>query len=442
MTTWIVRGGAPLRGTLRLPSDLQIGQEALVWAALAEGASHLRGLSPGSEQRTLIQALRAMGVGIAEVNDGVHVAGVGLHGLCMPAGALSAGESPTTLELLAALLSAQHFGTRIEASGRALRHSLRTVLPLLRARGAQIAGRSAEDGDVTAPVAVAPLLEHERLSPVEIDIPSGDASAKRALLISGLFARGATVLNEGLLSRDHTERALLALGAPIETMGPLTLLDTSDAAPHWQGFTWRLPCDFSLAAYVIAAALGIAGSDVLLEDVALNRSRTAFFDALRHVGADITVTPKGDQAGNEPIGDIRVRASRLGAVKAMGELAQRLLDDVPALAALGAASRGRIMLRDAAALRLGGENVLKASVQVLRAFGAECTEYEDGFDLECSAPLHGAVLGPELPVSAKLLALALGLIAPGETQLSHADELDALYPGLRESLRALGTSIT
>lgn len=442
MTSWSVRAAGPLLGVLRPPSDLHVGQEALVWAALAEGTSHLQGLSVGSEQRALIQALRTLGVGIAEVNDGVHVVGVSLRGLRMPPGALSAGDSPTTLEILAALLSGQYFGTRIEARGPALRHSLRTLLPPLRARGAQIAGRNTDDGDVTAPVAVAPLLKDECLSPVEIEIPSGDPSTKRALLISGLLTRGVTALNEGLLSRDHVERALVALGAPVETMGPLTLLDTSDAEPRWPGFIWRIPGDFSVAAYVLAAALAIPGSDVLIEQVGLNRSRTALFDALRHVGADITVTPKGDQAGNEPVGDVRVRASRLRSVKAMGELAQRLLDDVPAFAALGPASRERVTLRDAGALRLRSDDVLKASVQVLRAFGAECTEYEDGFDLECSAALQGATLAPDLPASVKLLGLVLGLSAGGETRLSNADELDALYPSLRASLSALGADIT
>jgi 3-phosphoshikimate 1-carboxyvinyltransferase len=439
-STWRIRGGAVLRGSIRVPSDLHIGQEALLWAALAEGHSQLS-LSLRAEHRALIGALRALGVGIAEVVDGVHVAGVGLRGLSLPRGALDAGESASTVELLAALLAGQQFGTRIEARGAALSHSLRTLLPPLRERGAQIAGRTGDEGSLTAPVAVAPLLADEQLAPVEIEIPSGDASTKRALLISGLYTRGVTAINEGLLSRDHTERALLALGAPLQTLGPLTLLDTSDAAPRWGGFHWAIPGDFSLAAYVIAAALAIPGSDVVIDGVGLNRSRTAFLDALRHTGADIDLTPKGDCAGDEPVGEIHVRASRLAGTKALGELAQRLLDDVPAYAALTAASRGRIALRDAGALRLSSGALLKQCAQLLRAFGAECTEYEDGLDVDRPTVLCAATVAAELAAPLKLLGLVLGLCAEGETRILHAHHLDALYPGLLGALRTLGAQI-
>ena len=324
------------------------------------------------------------------------------------------------MEILAALLAGQRFGTRIEARGEAARHSLRTLLPPLRARGAQIAGKSSDDGNLTAPVAVAPLLAHEQLAAAEIDIPSGDAATKRALLISGLFTRGVTAVHEGLLSRDHTERALGALGAPIQTLGPLTMLDTSEAAPRWPGFHWELPGDFSLAAYVIAAALATPGSDVRIEQVGLNRSRTAFLDCLRHAGAAVSLTPKGDCAGDEPVGDIRVRASGLRGIRALGELSQRLLDDVPAFLALAAACHGRIALRDVGALRLRAGDPLKQSALLLRAFGAECTEYEDGVDVERPNPLAGASLPVADAPALKLLGLTLGLAAAGETQLPDA----------------------
>jgi 3-phosphoshikimate 1-carboxyvinyltransferase len=441
MSSWRVRAGGPLRGVLRLPSDLHIGQEALVWAALAEGHSELAGLSPRAEHRALIGALRALGVGIAEVEGGVHVAGVGLTGLRLPAGALDAGESPSALEILAALIAPQHFGTRIEARGSARTHSLRTLIPPLRARGAQIAAKEGEAGSLTAPVAVAPLLADEQLAPVEIEIPNGDPATKRALLISGLFTRGITAVNEGLLSRDHSERALSALGAPIQTLGPLTLLDTSEAAPRWPGFHWHLPGDFSLAAHVIAAALAVPGSDVVIENVGLNHSRTAFLDTLRHSGADVTITPKGDCAGDEPLGEIRVRAARLRGIRVAGELAQRLLEDVPAFFALGAACQGRIALRDAGALRLWAGDPLKQCAQLVRAFGAECTEYEDGFDLERATSLHGTTLAAESAPGLKLLGLVLGLSAAGDTRLLHAEGLDALYPELRAALVSLGANI-
>jgi 3-phosphoshikimate 1-carboxyvinyltransferase len=440
MTALRVRKSGPLSGRVRLPSDLQIGQEALLWAALAEGPSHLIGLSPREDHRLLIAALRALGVPIAEVESGVRVAGVGLSGLRMPSGALDAGASPTTLELLAALLAGQRFGTRVEARGRALRHPLATLLEPLRARGAQIAGTARADGKLSAPVSVAPLLAHERLAPVEIEIPAGDAATKRGLLISGLYARGVTAINEGVLSRDHSERALLALGLSVETSGPLTLLDSSEGAA-FGGFEWSLPGDFGLASYLIAAASALPGSDVLLSGVGLNRSRAAFLDALRHAGAHASVMPKGDTAGNEPLGDIRVKAAPLRGIRVMGELSLRMLEEVPALAALAPACRGRIALRDVGGLRARGDDQLRCVAQLLRAFGAECTDYEDGFDLDPGAPLHGTDVPDSAAPELKLLALVLGLSAAGETRIEAAEELDALYPGFVDALVSLGADV-
>lgn len=436
-----VQKSGPLRGTLRVPSDLQIGQEALLWAALAEGNSELRGLSPRADHRVLSVALRALGVPLAEVEGGAHVQGVGLRGLRLPSGALDAKGSRSTLEILSALLAGQNFGTRIEAQGAARAHPLRTVIEPLRERGAQIAGASGADGGLTAPVAVAPLLQHERLSAVEIEIPNGDPATKRALLISGLYADGVTAIQEGLLSRDHTERALLALGAPIETMGPLTLLDTSVLTPRFSGFQWQIPGDFSLAAYVIALALAVPGSDVTLEGVSVNRSRTAFLAVLRHAGAEIDVTPKGDLAGDEPVGDIRVRASTLRGGRVLGELALRMLDDVPAFAALCVASKARFSLRDAGALRTRDGDLLRGVAQLVRAFGGECTDYEDGFDLDPAPALSAASVSADTVVSLKLLGLVLALCAHGESQIAGAEEFEAFCPGLLPALCTLGAPI-
>jgi 3-phosphoshikimate 1-carboxyvinyltransferase len=260
-------------------------------------------------------------------------------------------------------------------------------------------------------------------------------------LISGLYAQGVTAIQEGLLSRDHSERALLALGAPIETMGPLTLLDTSLVTPHFDAFSWHIPGDFSLAAYVIALALAVPGSDVTIEGVGVNRSRTAFLAVLAHAGAAVEVTPKGDAAGDEPVADIRVSSSRLRGGRVMGELALRLLDDVPAFAALCAASKARFSLRDAGALRTRDGDLLKGTTQMLRAFGAECTHYDDGLDIDAPVELHATSVSADTVMPLKLLGLVLGLCAEGETRIDAAHEVEAFCPGLLASLALLGAPI-
>jgi 3-phosphoshikimate 1-carboxyvinyltransferase len=450
MTRLRVWRAGPLRGRVELPGDLNVGQQAIVWAALADSPSVLTGLSARSDHRLLVAALRELGVPIADTTGGLRVAGVGLRGLKMPRGALDAGDSPTTLELLAALLSGQAFGTRIVASGAALEHPLRTLLEPLRARGAHVRGSAlrspraaqSELGEAFAPVAAAPRLADEPLSEVEIEIPDGDPATKLGLLVSGLYARGITAIAEGMLSRDHVERALVALGVPIETLGGMTVLDTSQEAPHWPGFSWHIPGDAGLFAYLASAVLALPGSDVTFGNVLINRSRSAFIEALGQAGARIEVTPRGDVAGNEPLAEVRVRGGKLRSLRVGGELAFRMLDEVAPLLALAPVLGGRVSVRDVASLRARAGEPLRRAVTLARSFGVECTDFADGFDLDPAAALTGRSLSLAGESGEQaLLAVIFGLLADGDSLLTAAEPLDALYPELGSTLAALGAGV-
>ncbi|MET0342555.1 MAG: 3-phosphoshikimate 1-carboxyvinyltransferase [Polyangiales bacterium] len=436
----IARSG-PLSGEARVAGDLHIGQQALVWAALADGPSVIAGLAPRRDHRLLADALRALGVGIEVSDHALHVDGVGLRGLRMPKGALDAGDSPTTLALLGALLAGQRFGTRIEARGVARAAELRTLIVPLRARGAQIAGTSGDEGALHAPVAVAPLLDDERLDEVEIAIPNGDATTKLALLVSGLYARGVSAVHEGLLSRDHVERALLALDLSVQTAAGMTVLDTSEAEPVWPGFSWRVPGDFTLASFVIAAALSVPGSDVRIRDLGLNPMRTAFLDALRGTGARVRLAPKGDTAGGEPFGDLRAAYGPLASIRVGGERALGLLDELPALTALAGACRGRMAIRDVGVLRTQAPDALRATIDVLARFGVRCTVYDDGLELDPPEHIAPAHLDADVPPPQALLGCVLALCADGISIVDAPERLDALYPGFIDTLIALGAPI-
>jgi 3-phosphoshikimate 1-carboxyvinyltransferase len=436
----IVRSG-PLTGRVSLPGDLHIGQQALLWAALAHGESTVEGLAPRRDHQLLVAALRALGVHIEEQPTGYRVSGVGLSGLRIPEGALRAGDSASTLEILVSLLSGQHFGTRVEASGDLLRHSLRTLIVPLRERGAHVQGKRADDGDVHAPVAVAPLLHDELLESVEIGIPFGDPVTKLGLLLSGLYARGVTAIRENMLSRDHVERALIVLGAPVQTAAGMTLLDATGDPIAWPGFSWRIPGDFTLASFVIAAALSIEGSDVRIEGVGLNPTRTAFLETLRGTQARVEVTPRGDLAGNEPVGEVRVRSSALSAIRVGGERAFRVLDEVPALLSLALCCRTRTTVRDIGLLRSRSPDGLKATVELLARFGVGCTAYEDGVEIDPPATLRGAHVTADVPPEQALLGCILGLSAQGETQIDAAERLEGCYPGVVSTLLSLGARI-
>ncbi|HEY6876757.1 MAG TPA: hypothetical protein VI299_02015 [Polyangiales bacterium] len=425
-----IRPGRPLRGRVRVASDLHVAQQALVWAALAHGPSTLVGLDARSD--ALVAGLRALGVRI----EGDRVEGVGLRGLQMPAGALDAQDSESTLVLLTALLAGQTFGTRVLGPDM----SLRTLIAPLRARGAHVAGKASES-DIRPPVAVAPLLTEELLESVEIEIPMGDANTKLGLLLSGLYARGVTAIGEGMLSRDHAERALVALGLSLATAGGMTVLDTRAGDPAWTGFAWQLPGDFTLASYLLAAGLIVPGSDVTVEGVGLNPTRTAWLEALRGTGARASAVPKGDCAGNEPRGDVRVGASQLSRIRVGGERAFGLLDEVPALAALAVACGDRVSIRDVTALRARTPDGLSALRELLARFGIESTVYEDGLEIDPPERVRGARVGAEVPPAQALLGCVLGLVAEGETVVEDGDRLEAHYPGVLSALRTLGADI-
>ncbi len=422
-----IRPGKPLRGRIRVATDLHIGQQALVWAALAHGPSTVEGLD--ARHAPVVAALRAMGV---RIDDQVH--GVGLRGLRIPSGGLDAGGSESALVLLTALLAGQTFGTRITGPDT----SLRTLIAPLRARGAHVAGKASET-DIRPPVAVAPLLADEPLESVEIEIPNGDPDCKLGLLLSGLYTRGVTAIQEGMLSRDHVERALVALGLPVSTAAGMTLLDTSERAPLWTGFQWQLPGDFSIASYLLAAALIVPGSDVTLQGVGLNPTRTHWLGALGGTGARIHATPKGDCAGNEPLGDVRAASSKLTRVRVGGERAFGLLDEVPALAALAIAATDRVSIRDVGPLRTRTPDAINALRDTLARFGVSCTTYEDGLEVDPPERVRGAVLGGN--AEQLLLGCVLGLVAEGETVIEGVDRLEARYPGVLASLKNLGADV-
>ena len=443
MSTLVVRPGGALVGKVRLAGDLHIGQQALVWAALADGPSTLRNLGARRDHRILRDALAQLGARSEEIEGLVRVHGVGLRGLSLPRGALSAGDSETALELLVSLLAGQRFGTRVEATGPAAQRSLRTVLVPLRHRGAHVAGRLGDDEDLRAPVAVAPLLADEPLESVEIAIPTGDPATKLALLVSGLYTEGVTAVSEGMLSRDHVERALSALGAPIETAAGMTLLDTTgrEAQLAWSGFDWTIPGDVTLTSHLVAAAMSVPGSDVVVEGVSLNPTRIAMLEALSGTGARVAITPKGDAAGYEPVGDLRAKSSRLSRVRVGGERALRLLDEVPALVALAPICTGRMSVRDVTPLRQRTPDALRETSSLLARFGIACTAYEDGLEIDPPGTLRGAHVPAEVPPAQALLAVVLGLTAEGATRIEDAERLDALYPGFCGTLAALGARI-
>jgi 3-phosphoshikimate 1-carboxyvinyltransferase len=442
---WRVRPATkPLRGGFSLPGDKSIGHRALILGSLAEGTSRVRRLSHGADNRATRVAFEAMGVVMREEGDALTIAGAGLGGLRAPAGAIDCGNSGTTLRLLAGVLAAQGFSSQLGGDDSLTRRPMGRVTRPLRARGAKIEGRlDPARNDECPPLEIRGLAGGARLWELEYALPVASAQVKSALLLSGLFADGPTELREPTLSRDHTERMLLAMGAPLETLGPLTRLDPAGWSRALAPLDLTVPGDPSSAAFLVAAAHVVQGSRIAARGVCVNPTRTGFLEVLRDQGGGAVVDPKGEQ-GVEPVADLHVGVRGTGALRAgarvAGELAVRCIDEVPALVAVAAVSPGESDFRDLAELRVKESDRVRALVTMLRAFGIEAEERPDGLRVQGGRPRGAEVhSGGDHRIAMAAAVLALG--AEGETRVHDVGCVDTSFPDFAALLRALGADI-
>jgi 3-phosphoshikimate 1-carboxyvinyltransferase len=445
---------APLRGLVPVPSDKSITHRALLLSAIARGTSRIRtggegaaakatsaAAQLGEDNRSTMAALRALGVGIEERAGELVVEGVGIEGLREPGDALDCGNSGTTMRLLMGMLAAQRFRSVLVGDASLSRRPMARVATPLRLRGARVEGRidPKRVGELTAPLELGPLPVPNQLSSLHYDLPIPSAQVKSALLLSGLWAAGVTVVSEPVVSRDHTERMLAALGAPVRRIGPVVELDGPAFGGELPAFELTIPGDLSAAAFVVAAGLLVPGSDVGVRAVGTNPTRSGFVDVVRSMGAHVVLTTTGD-ALDEPIGELRAMAGDLRGALAGGELVARSIDEVPVLAAIAARARGVTQIVDAGELRVKESDRLATMARVLRAFGVRCEELPDGLVVEGQpdGPLRAADVASEGDHRIAMSAALLGLVADGPTRVRDVDAIATSFPRFAGTMRALG----
>lgn len=447
MRRFRVRRAGPLRGSVTVPGDKSIGHRALLFASLAEGRSRIHGLSDGQDNHATRRALEAMGVSIQVRGALAEVEGVGLFGLRMPSGTIDCGNSGTTMRLLAGLVSAQRFGVRLVGDASLSSRPMRRIVDPLRARGAHIAGvrrpREGEgrEGEHYAPLSIAPLVKGEALTGLRYESPIASAQVKSCLLLSGLYADGPTSVYEPLLSRDHTERMMLALGVPLTTAGSISALEPDGWERRWDGFEWTVPGDLSSAAFFLVAGAIVPGSEIELEGVGTNPTRTGVLDALRQARAAIEIIPRGDAAGHEPMARLVAQHARVAPIRVGGEIVTRMIDEVPIVCALAAVAPGRTDIRDAEELRAKESDRLQSMANTLRAFGVDVVELQDGLTIHGGAPLRAARVSAEGDHRIAMTAVVLGLLADGESIVEDVACVETSFPGFVEALRGLGADV-
>jgi 3-phosphoshikimate 1-carboxyvinyltransferase len=454
MKRWIVRAqNTPLKGAVRTQGDKSIGHRAVILGAIAEGASRVRGLSRGEDNACTRRAFERMGVRIEDSEDGaVVIHGVGLDGLRAADGPIDCGNSGTTMRLLAGLLAGQPFGSTLIGDGSLSRRPMGRVCKPLRSRGAKIDGQFvAEKNDECAPLVIRGMPKDLGLSELEYSSEVASAQVKSALLFSGLYASGATTISEPVLSRDHTERMLSAMGAPIRAMGPAVHLDPEGWDHRLSPLDFTVPADPSSAAFVLVAGALIEGSRVGARGVCINRTRTGALDVLRDMGCATLWSPKGDEGG-EPVADLFVseKSGRLrSGARVGGETAVRAIDEVPALVAAAASVAQVSEFRDLRELRVKESDRIEALAKLLRAFGREVDVLPDGLVFE-GGPLrptwvesHG---DHRIAMAAALMALvaraepAYGSVQ-GATVIEDTECVATSFPGFVTVLRGLGADI-
>lgn len=422
-----VRAGRALRGTAGVPGDKSISHRALILGALAAGENRVRGWLAAGDTLATLEAMRALGVEVRREGDCLRFAGGVLAAPLRPIDCANAG---TAMRLLAGLLAGQPFASVLDGSQQLRRRPMRRVTDPLRLMGANIT-----DSAGCAPLTIRPA----DLSGIRYEMPVASAQVKSALLLAGLHAEGATMIIEPGPTRDHTERMLAAMGTDIVVDGPSATVGAQRAVPL-QPLDMSIPGDLSSAAFLIVAAALVPGSDVRIEGVGLNPTRTGLLDVLRRMGADIAIEEEGEQGG-EPVGTLHVRGGALRATRIAGEDVVRAIDELPVLAVAATQAQGETVIADAAELRLKEVDRIGLLAGELRKLGASVEERPDGMLIGGPARLRGARFTSHGDHRLAMALAVAGLVAEGETLVEDAACAADSFPGFAATLAALGAEV-
>lgn len=426
-----IRTCRTLEGEVVPPGDKSISHRALILNAIARGKATIANLLPGEDCRSTIACLRALGVSIQELFETATptfvVEGKGEYGLEEAEDILNAGNSGTTMRLLAGLLSAHPFLSIITGDSSLRSRPMGRIVEPLHMMGARIWGR----GENTLP----PLaIRGGSLKGIKYRLPVASAQVKSALLLAGLYAQGQTCIEEPSPSRDHTERMLRAMGANLEvnereiTIRPGSLSSIDVAVPG----------DISAASFWMVAAAIHPQAKLTITNVGVNPTRSGVIEILKAMGAKIALENQRWE-GEEPVADLRVESSPLKGVEIRGALIPRSIDEIPVLAVAASVAKGRTVIRDASELRVKESDRIGTVAGELSHLGARIEKLPDGMVIEGVERLNG---GPCQSHGDHRLAMALavaGLVAQGETSIEDANVVEVSYPGFWKDLERLSS---
>jgi 3-phosphoshikimate 1-carboxyvinyltransferase len=416
-------GGRRLTGSLTVPGDKSISHRAAIFAALADGTSRIRGLNGGADVAATLNIVGAVGAAVRDTNGEVEVDGFGHAGPREPSGVLDCGNSGTTLRTMLGVVAPGpgSYSFTGDDSLRA-RPMLRVVAPL-RQMGASIDGR---DHGNRAPL----MVRGRALQGVDHVIPIASAQVKTALLLAGLRAEGTTVVTEPGPSRDHTERMLAAAGVALDVDGrTVTIRGGQLPAP----VDVDVPGDPSAAAFFVAGAILVAGSDLTITNVGLNPTRTGCFEALRAMGASLEIDEQ-DAVIGEPVGAVRARAGGLEGITIGADTIPRLIDEIPILAVVATQAEGTTEITGASELRVKESDRIEALAAGLTTIGADVAARPDGLVINGPTKLHGGIVESFGDHRIAMAFAIAGLLAQEKVTVTGWSCVDTSFPGFLETL--------
>ena len=417
---------AGLRGELNIPGDKSISHRAIMFGALADGTTEITNFLQGADCLSTISCFQAMGVPIENHTDRVLIRGVGLHGLRQPTQMLDVGNSGTTTRLISGILAGQSFTSTLNGDASIQKRPMKRIIDPLTQMGADI---SSLHNNSCAPLSI----HGGQLHGIAYQSPVASAQVKSCVLLAGLYADGMTSVTEPALSRNHTELMLSGFGAQVKTNG---LTASVHPEPKLIGQKIAVPGDISSAAYWIAAALAVSGSELVLKNVGINPTRDGILRVVEAMGADI-VRENIRTISGEPVCDLIVRSSSLHGTTIAGDLIPTLIDEIPVIAVLACFADGDTVIRDAQELKVKESNRIDTVVEGLRAMGADAVATDDGMIIHGGKTLHGAVIDSHLDHRIAMSFAVAGLMCEEPTTILNADSVVFSYHDFYESLEKI-----
>jgi 3-phosphoshikimate 1-carboxyvinyltransferase len=412
-----------IEGTISLPGDKSISHRYGMLAAIAEGRSAIANYSTGADCRSTLDCMAALGAKVERDEEGRVV----VHGgaLREPQAALDAGNSGSTIRMLSGILAAQPFPCTIGGDESLSGRPMARIMQPLSQMGAFIEAREGK---------FPPLTIHGRpLHGIDYTLPVASAQVKSSILLAGLFAQGDTIVREPVRTRDHTEIALREFGADLSSERRVITLR---GGAHLTARDLYVPGDLSSACFFLVAALLVKQADLVIQDVGLNPTRSALLDFLVSMGASIKAVDLR-QVGGELVGNLRVRGSRVSGGAIEGAMTAALIDEIPALAVLGAASRDGLIVRDASELRIKETDRIATIESNFRRMGLEIETAPDGFRVPGSQSFHAATLDSRGDHRIAMAFAVAALAADGPCTIEGAESAAVSFPEFFATLRSI-----